>query len=404
MTGQMSDQAVLSLLNDAFDCNMSSIPQTETTTITFAGPVSDTNLLEALGGTIDIFNVGKTVAGASSVSSSLPGPGILQTALLMIGYGVDIIAEPDCFTTIGNTLSPQPAAAQVAPISPDVFTAADLQAATTQLGLAAGQSMQKAVLSWGWPMQYAAWFLANSYSIDFIVRNRYHMISEPLRDVVHFSSGETSGEGTSQVSVADFASRVNAYYRDTCCAPNNGIFLPITHRRQGAFGTAVAPTGEPSAFRPTNDYGTVDARQGGLALQNRFGNGFRRKLPLPYFIAANSPIVFQLNQQDEYLAGQMRNQLSITNGIGGAGPARVSPDVNILPTFGFAAPEVTIDATPVVTPSSIQAGTDEYKGGALILSTSIYGFELTDDLACAIQSPALKQALANEFGLQFASM
>jgi hypothetical protein len=390
----LSQSGVATILKSALSCPIMDVPNIEHTTWDITGPIDQEDVVATFGSEIDIFNSGKQVGGVSQVQTTFVHPGILQTGLIVIAVGFHIFADPLCFTALGNSLSPAPATTITQPISPDQFTQLDSNAL---LGLSGSQALQKSTLSWGWPMQYAAWHMINGYNFDWIVRNRYHLISESARYVAHFSSyADNFGAGNSQVAVNEFAARVNANYRQY---NTGGIFLPVDHRRQGAFlQTGV----EASAWRPTRDFALADVMWGGLNLQQRNNNKMFRPLTMPYYIPANTPIGLQLNESDTVQANLFRQYLSITNG-GAAVPPITTPDANLAAGFGFASGEVSLDANPVLASTASQVGNAEFKGGTLELSMLIKGFEVDDDFAKSMTDPGLKQALQAEFGLQFCS-
>src|SRR6185437_1169392 len=215
----------------------------------------------------------------------------------------------------------------------------------------------------------------------------------------------------SQVNVMEFARRANARYRSKG-GSGAGIFLPVSHRRVGSFanGGDEGFDAESSVFRPTSDFDLANVTWGGLGLQDRLANKVFRRLTLPYYIPANTPIGITLEQSDDIQAALMQQQLSITAGLGGSVPPVLSADPNIaasIPTLNAAAhgltqsPELSLDATQIISSQVSNVGRAQYKGGNLSIFMIVKGFEVTDDFARNLQAnPDLLAAVQAEFGLQ----
>jgi len=392
--------AAQDLIADALNSPVTTIPVLEHTTLDYDGVLTQIEAVEAFGPELDFFN-DPSSANADQTQSTFVHPGILQSAIAVVAVGFHVFAEPICFTTIGNSLSPVPTVGVFGPMSPDVFSN---NATLSALGLVPGQAMVPANLSWGWPMQYAAWELIEAYTFEWVVRNRYDLLRESARYVAHFGSfADKVGASSSQVPVIDFARRVNDRYR---AKGTGGIFLPVDHIRMGLFGFEGA---EEDTFRPSADYALAPVTYGGLSLQENYRNQPYRMLGSPYCIPTGTPIGLKLTLSDVVHQQMLVALMSAAGSTPGAGtgviPPQIQPDQNISVGFNVAGsgPEVSLDTTPVTAPSLTQTCRAGYKGGNLSLSMIIKGYEFTDELMQQICSdPQLKCNLLNQCGLQIA--
>lgn len=398
----LSAAATQDLVADALNAPVTTIPVIEHTTLDYDGVLTQSESVEAFGAELDFFN-DPGGANADAVQTTFVHPGILQSAIAVVAVGFHVFAEPFCFTTIGNALSPVPATGVLSPVSPDVFSQ---NASGAGLGLTGQQALTPADLSWGWPMQYAAWELIEAYTFEWVVRNRYDLLKESARYVAHFGSfSDKNGASSSEVPVMPFAHRINDRYR---LKGTGNIFLPVDHVRMGLFSFEGA---EEDTFRPSADFAMAPVTYGGLSLQDRVRNPPFRMLGSPYCIPSGTPIGLKLIATDT-LHQQMLVSLMSAAGAGvpsisgGAVPPILTADQNITAGYNVSGsgPEVSLDATPVTANSQTQVGRAQFKGGNLSLSMIAKGYEFTDELMQQICSdPQLKCNLLNQCGLQIAT-
>lgn len=392
--------AAQDLIADAINSPVTTIPVLEHTTLDYDGVLTQIEAVEAFGTELDFFN-DPASSNADQVQSTFVHPGILQSAVAVIGVGFHVFAEPCCFTTIGNALSPVPSVGVLSPMSPDVFSS---NATLAGLGLTGSQTLVPANLSWGWPMQYAAWSLIEAYTFEWTVRNRYDLLRESARYIASFGSySDKVGASSSQLPTIDFARRVNDRYRQK---GTSSIFLPVDHVRMGLFGFEGA---EEDTFRPSSDFAMVPVTWGGLSLQDHYHNQPYRLLGSPYCIPTGTPLGLKLSVSDVLHQQMLVTMMSAAGSVPGAGTGAVPPlltaDQNIGAGFNVAGsgPEVSLDPTPVTAPSPTQVMRAGYKGGNLSVSMIIKGYEFTDELMNQICSdPQLKCNLLNQCGLQIA--
>jgi hypothetical protein len=397
--------AAVDLITDALNSPMTTIPVIEHTTLNYSGVLTLAEAQSAFSNTLNFFN-DSTGDEADATSTTFVHPGILQNAIIVNAIGFHVFAEPLCWTQIGNSLSPVPVGAQLSPMSPDVFSQ---NATLANLGLVSPQTLTPAAISWGWPMQYAAWNLIEGYMFEWVVRQRYDLLRESARYIAHFGSfSDKVGAGTSQVPVTPFARVINNRYRTK---GSTGIVLPIDHVRQGLFAQGGEIQADGDTFRPSSDFQLADVTWGGLALQDQYRNQPWRRLPTPYCIMSGMPLGLRLVSTggDQIHINNLIALMSASGGLTqdfGATPPVITADQQITPGFNIAGsgPEVSLDLTPAIFPSQTNVARALYKGGNLSLSMMIKGWEVTDDLLQQICSdPALKAKLTQANGLQIAA-
>jgi hypothetical protein len=376
-----------SIADGVLQCGFTNVPVIEYVTWTTNVPLTDQEIAQTFSDEIDVLQNPKTVPGIDAVDSSFIVNGILQADMVTYGFGVHIFAEPQSFTQIGNCLSPAPSSPVATPVSPDVFTANDVQV----LGIPAGGTLQPAVMTWGHDDWEAAWHLAQAYQFQWRVYQRILLINELAADVCYYGPyAEAVAAGTSEVDMIEYTHQVNARYR---VKQGGGVFVPVNARRIGSANTAsgaAAPTGAGTSttgnvglFHPTRDFDLAPVTQGGMRNQGGLAapQPFR-KLPRPVLLEKGIPIGMTLNVQDQYHQTQMQRYLSISESNGG-NLAVVTIDSNLTgettaPTAAFEVmPELTLDTgSNQYSGQQVQSSRVKMKGGTLKLAILIKGVEV----------------------------
>lgn len=365
-------------------CAMPNISVVEYTTWTIATPMLDTALGATLGEQVNIMTP-STPQGVASVDSSFAAGynGILQTDMLVVGFGVHIFGEPMTFTTIGNAI-PAATGPTAPPVSPDVWTQNDL--ANGALGPTSG--INPATLQWGFDTWNAIWHLANAYQFRWIFQQRHALVQEMVADVCYFGPhAEGVGMGTSEAPVMEYVSRVNGQYAGLNASQR---FAPVNFRRIGSVQNSVTGTvlpGNVAVMHPTSDYQTAPMSWGGIRNQGTTGqqHPFRR-LAKPVLLQAGIPTGMQLNAQDSYHYEQMLQYLSISDNINSQQNqvANVQIDANysglstqVGGATGHTALELTLDSGGnFYSPQQVQTNRSIFKGGTIKLAILIKGFEV----------------------------
>jgi len=362
------------VVNSVLTCGFTQVPVIEYVTWTIDLPVADAFIDGTFGDEIDVLQNPKAVPGVQDVDSSFVINGILQVDMLVIGFGVHGFAEPQQGSQIGNYVNFQPGPGAI-PNSPDSFATDDLAG----LGLTGAQTMTPAELEWGVCAQNALWHLMNAYQFQWIMQQRYLLISELAADVSYFGSyAEAVAAGSSQQAFQRYVDRVNAKYQGAPIA-DPGTFLPINSQRIGSVTTGGATS--TGVFHPTRAYDLLDVTYGGLRTQGMTGmlQPFR-KLFKPVLLERGIPIGMVLKAQDEYHQTLMKQYLSNNDhGFGATHTVMpIGPTVDGLTAVTIAELSFadTLNPTTILVNKAVQTDRVLMKGGALQLAILIKGFEI----------------------------
>ena len=365
-------------------CAFQNIPVIEYTTWTVPLPLSDSQLEATFGEQINVLTPG-TPQGVASVDSSFASGynGILQTDMLVVGFGVHCFGEPMSFSTIGNAI-PSASSGATPPVSPDVFTQNDL--VNGALGPTAG--INPATLEWGMADWQALWHLANAYQFRWIFQQRHALVQEMVADVAYFGPyAEGVGMGTSEVPIQQYVAQVNGQYSGLGATAR---FQPVNFRRIGSVQNSVTGTtftGNTAVMHPTRDYDTAPVSWGGLRNQGTTGQQIPfRRLGRPVLLEKGIPIGMQLNATDSYHYDQMLRYMSISeNSTSGQNQVAVVQidasyaglSASVGGVTGHTALELTLDSGGnFYSPQQVQTNRSIFKGGVMKLAILVKGFEV----------------------------
>lgn len=374
------------------------VPVIEYVTWTTNVPLTDTEIGMTFGDEIDVLQNPKSVPGIDAVDSSFVQNGTLQVDMLAIGFGLHAFGEPLTFCQNINFLSPLPAPNSTTPVSPDVFTANDVQsgalgaAFVTPVGGAPTAFLDPAEFEWGMADWEALWHLVNAYQFQWIMQQRYLLINELCADVSYFGPyAEAQAAGTSDVPIQEYIRLANSRYINK---NGGGQAVPINSRRVGSVNSFVGVTGTSGltgpnmgVFHPTRDFDLAPTTWGGIRNQGGAACCMPfRKLIKPVLLEKGIPIGMLLRVQDAYHQAQMQKFLSISDSLGGgAANVTVAPNLSgwtgAKPGFpavvGQGMPELTLDQPPnQFAQQSVDTDRIIVKGGTLKLAILIKGFEI----------------------------
>jgi len=384
-------------LDSCLSCSFGVVPVIEQVTWTVNLPLQDSELTATFGDEIDVLTNSKSVIGVDAVDSTFIVNSILQTDMLVLGFGIHGYAEPMTFSTIGNAFTGSTSPTGSVPISPDVFTLADANggygafSTNNALGLTAAQgagALYPATIEWGGPAWDALWHLMNAYQFQWVTNQRELVIDELASDVAYYGPyAEAYASGTSEVATDYYFGRINERYSQKL--PSAGIALPITHRRFGSLpgtGTVQGPAGDArlagayageGVFHPTRDFDLAPVTWGGLKNQGGCCQPFRR-LTKPCFLERGIPIGMFLRVVDAVHQNLMYQYMSVDNNQeSGSNLINVWGALN---TINAGAPELSLTG-PGTTASTVniqQTLLDRavFKGGIMKLAILLKGFEV----------------------------
>lgn len=386
-------------------CSLAAIPQYEHVTWDIAGVLTDKEISTTFTNEVNILN-GATQAppGVDAVSTTFVANSQLQANILLAGFGIHVFTNPECFTLIGNAVPASTlTSATVMPASPDTFDNIDQTGGGSSVSIPV--TTTPAVLSYGWPMQLAAFYFTQAMTASMVVKQRYSVFETQLRYLCYFPSfADDAGTGQFVTDAMPYMQEVNARY----LAKGAGFqFLPVNAKRIGS--DALAGAAGASVFRPTRDYDLNQTALSGLNLQSHYSNQQFHKMACPMLIKAGVPISIQMLVSDAVAYTKFKNQLSVTDGFGGVViPPIETPTstpggaaASLSAGLGTALPELGLDAVPAVTNVSSLTGRQRFKGGNISMSILLKGLELSDNELDNFQGSAAQATLSSQYGVQY---
>ncbi len=395
--------SILDLMKESADMPYWNMDVIEQVRWTMQGPQTDESVQANFGAEIDIFGSGKSPVGIDFVETTMAQTGQTQTNFIACYVGFHMEPEPLCFTARGNAFT-HPTVGAAKPPSPDVFTQNDRFNGAIGVPFAGAtptQTILPAIMRWGWWANYVCWHLARAYNYRWKIGQHVNIMDEQLRHTAYMPpSAQEGSSSNSEVDVTTFLSNMNKRYDSLGSAQD---FAVVDFLRIGSATTGGVNVGR---FTPSRDFEIVGATYGGMDLRSMLkGNSEMRKLCVPYVIPRGVPIGIFLQECDSVQGDNMRQFLSITQGIGGSIPPILTPDNNWLaaPTATGAAVmlERTLDGLDVA--QQIDAERVVYQGGDLKLTLPIRGFEVSQDWYNQLNSnDDVRAAVFDCVGVRFA--
>jgi hypothetical protein len=391
------------------------LPVIESVRIHYPGPLSDSNIQQSFGASINPLgsNQNTPPGGASSVESTFAEPGKFQTYVLILAIGWHLEPDPMAFTIKGNSWT-APTSGAAEPISPDSFnstsdgnfTAGVSGGAAAPLGLANLQTYLPADLQWGWWAERAMFHMSRAYNLVWQFGNRTLIARESLRFTAHTPSSAQEGSASnSEVDTMAFIRGTNNYYLSNYLSANN-IFLPIDRVRVGNMTLATSGAGS-SVFRLSRAYETVGVTYGASGLRSILGkNAEFRRLAFPLLFKPGVPIGLRADVSDTTEQAAMQAWFAASQGGFGV-PANMTAALNVNSGSGVTG-TATIGAEPSldnpVAPQGVTSFSNRviYKGGSFKITTVLKGYELTDDQASMLSDPDVRASLASGCGCTMA--
>jgi len=390
---------------------------------TMTGPQVDESITVNFGAEIDLFGSGKSPFGIDYVETTMAQTGQTQVNFVACYVGFHIEPEPLCWTVIGNAVD-HPTQGGQKPPSPDVFTRNDYfnGALFDPNGPNVGMSFVPAILRWGWWANYVGWHLARAYNYRWKIGQHVNIMDEQLRHTAYMPPNAQEGSASnSQVDTVTFVSNVNKRYDALGSALN---FMPVDFVRSGSTSSIQNPLAAPptdanptvnlGVFNPNRHFELVPATYGGMDLRSMLrGNSEFRKMCVPYVIPRGVPIGIFLQETDSVQGDQMRQFLSITQGLGGQTPPAITPDLNWNADFTWTNDPNLTSVNTVMLEATMEASTYAaqqvdaqrviFQGGDLKLTLPIRGFEVSQDWYTQLSSNAdLRDAIFACVGIKFA--
>lgn len=379
------------------------VPTIDSVTLHFDGPLTDAAIGATFADVIDPLgaNIASPPPGCTQVDSTFAEPGKFQTFALVCGIQWRLDIEPVEFTAPINGWT-APTSSSPKPVSPDVFSVADL-ATNGTLGLGAGQTMVPGQLEWTTWITEAFFHMVRGYNLRWQYGHNYNIINDTLRYTAFLPSNAQLGSASnSEVDIDYYLRRTNDYYRDVLESPFTA--LSVDHIRLG--NMTLGEAAGLSVFKPSRAYERVGATYGGGSVHPMLkGNTEFRKLTVPFLAWPGVPLGLKAQVQSSDDQQLMQKYLSATYGFGGAPPAQFTEDVNVAIgnnvaqiTSGVTQQEPSLDSPSAPEFVRMLSQRMPFKGGGFKITVAFKGYELTPDQASMVQNPDVRAAIQSECG------
>lgn len=371
-------------------------------------PVSDDAIKSTYNDRLNIWLTpdNQPPAGVTSSSNTLATTGLFACDMVVRGFRVRLLVEPEGRTIMGNFVD----IADNLPGSPDVWTMNDLNAALGLLGERVGeiggpptQHMIPAEFLWGiptWKAAYAAW---QGYDLAILKSYQDFLLREPLTQVgtiQPFAEAEAAG-----LAFASNQDRVLVLNDKLVALAQTQQFIPEYFKRLGCF---TNDSGQPGVgdFTVSREADASSAIFGGIGVPNPPGGREPHLFNRPMYWPAGNSINIQLLVNKASYQADMQRWLSVTGGKGG----NTGEDLNlplshvtgmsgVMPSapFGGVRPnmiEQSLDVAPAVVtnvPQQVQTNRAILKGGTMLWEIGVIGWRCSDPR----WAPYLAQAIAS---------
>jgi hypothetical protein len=391
-------------------CQSINMPNIDTVTIHYDGPLTPTEVQGSFGATINPLGAGldNPPPGATQVDSTFAEPGKFQTFALVCAIQWRFDLDPIMWTAKGNAYT-TPTSAVAKPVSPDVLvsqvggTGNGDFGTTAALGVAAG-TMTPAVLEWAWWCEMAFYYMTRGYNLQWQYGHNFNLLNDNLRYTAFLpSSAQEGSASSSEVDINYFIRTSNFYYASALAS--NSIFLSIDRIRAG--NDTLGGVAGQSVYHPSRAFETVGATYGGGGLRPMLrGNAEFRRLTTPFLAWPGVPLGLkaQVQSTDDQL--RMQNWFDATSGFGGTPPASFTDYSNITAgntlagTSGQTGVELSLDSGPLAESLELFGQRTVFKGGPFRLSVGFKGWELTPEQAEMLRNQDVRDALQQGCGCQ----
>jgi hypothetical protein len=340
--------------------------------------VPDSAIATTFGNRMDIWGQkdGNPPPGFTTFTNTLATPGLVSSDMLLRGWSIRVLVEPEARTIPMNFLTP--AAAASIPGSPDAWTMNDV---ANSLGLGTGQSMIQGDLLWGLPTWKAAYAFMNAYEGAWLRTHQDALLRDPLTQMATiqpFAEAEAAGLAfsTNQDRILSVNQRLTQL----------GILqqvMPIFQKRLGCLTTdGGAPSfGDFIASREDDASPTVF---GGIGVPTNALTKDPYLFTQPIFWPAGYPMSFVFEANDSGYLAEFQRWLSVTGGNNGNPgqdlnlPWTSVPSIGTLPVSPTTATgtnmiEQSLDVAPVNVNQQVPVMRALVKGGAMVFEVGLIG-------------------------------
>jgi hypothetical protein len=367
--------------------------------------VADSAIPTTFGNRFDLWGQrdGNPPPGFTTLTNTLANPGLVASDMLLRGWSIRVLVEPEARTIPMNFL--QPGSAVTIPGSPDDFTANDV---ANSLGLAAGQSMIQGDLLWGLPTWRAAYAFMNAYEGVWLRNHQDALMRDPLTQMATIQPfAEAEAAGLAFTTAQD---RILLTNQRLVALGFTQQVMPIWFKRLGALSTGgdVAPFFGDFIVSREDDtsptvFGGIGVPQGGMQRDPYL-------FSCPIYWPAGHPMSFVFQANDSAALAEMQRWLSVTGGTNGTPgrdlnlPWTDVPTIGTLPlspttSSGTNMIEQSLDVpTPVNIPQQAQTFRALVKGGSMVFEVGLIGMRIPQSWKRVIAQGCGCRAIAAPMG------
>jgi hypothetical protein len=386
-------------------CPSVNVPNIDTVTVHYDGPLSNANTLSSFGAVINPLgaSVETPPPGASQVDSTFAEPGKFQTFALVCAIQWRYDVDPIAFTAKCNgVLSPTVASAK--PVSPDAFVAQVGGAGAGDLaasGVLGNTSMVPAILEWAWWAEMAFFYMSRGYNLQWQYGHSFNLLNDKLHYTAYLpSSAQNGSASSSEIDLQLFLNRVNTYYTNTLGSPYTALLID----RMRAGNSTLGGTAGLSTFHPSRAFETVGGTYGGTGLQSLLqGNSEFRRLAVPFLAWPGVPLGLKAQVQSSVDQVLMQKYLDATCGFGGTAPASftesslVNTGNSVAGTSGTTGVELSLDPAGALSESlEMLAQRAIFKGSPWRITVGFKGWELSPDQAEMIRQEEATRTMVSQ--------
>lgn len=340
--------------------------------------VPDSAIPTTFGNRLDLWGQkdGNPPPGFTTFTNTLATPGLVASDMLLRGWSIRVLVEPEARTIPINYFTP--GATNAIPVSPDAFTLSD---EANALGLGAGQAILPGDLLWGLPTWKAAYAFINAYEGAWLRTHQDALMRDPLTQMATiqpFAEAEAAGLAfsTNQDRILFVNQRLAQLGISQQC-------MPIWQKRLGCLSTDGAGPffGDFIVDRSDDASPTIF---GGIGVPNNRLTQDPYLFTQPIFWPAGYPMSFVFEANDSAYLAEFQRWLSVTGGNNGNPGVDLNmpwtgvPSITNLPlspttNTGTIGIEQSLDPDPVNVNQQVPVYRSLVKGGAMVFEIGLIG-------------------------------
>ena len=341
--------------------------------------VPDSAIPTTFGNRLDIWGQrdGNPPPGFTTFTNTLATPGLVASDMLLRGWSIRVLVEPEARTIPINFFTP--GATATIPGSPDAWTANDFANA---LGLGSGQSMIPGDLLWGLPTWKAAYAFMNAYEGAWLRTHQDALLRDPMTQMASiqpFAEAEAAGLAftTNQDRILLTNQRLVQLGIPQQC-------MPIFQKRLGCLTSTGETPVDFGDFIVSREDDASPTVFGGIGVPTNRLTRDPYLFSQPIFWPAGYPMSFVFEANDSAYLAEFQRWLSVTGGNNGQPgqdlnlPWTSVASIGSLPyspttATGNNMVEQSLNPTPVNVNQQAPVMRSLVKGGAMVFEVGLIG-------------------------------